>query len=502
VSRALLVLALSLALAGPAAAATIRGTALGEFVRGGEAADRIFARAGDDRIAAAFGGKDTVACGAGRDIVTADLTDRVEADCEIVSRRLSVDTTTNPASQHETAIEPDSFAYGSTVVAAFQVGRFEKIGAASAIGFAVSTNAGRTWRRGMLPSLTTESKPAGDQDRASDPSVAYDAVHGVWLVTSLTLGQRASSIFVSRSTDGLHWEAPVRVTTGPELDKEWIDCDNGVSSPFRDHCYAVYTDDALHRIFSQTSADGGLTWSPAVRVTGELIGAQPLVRPDGTLVVVVADLPDNRTGTIIAFRSTDGGATFGTPTRVSDVQWRSPDRMRAIPLPSAAVDAAGTLFVAWHDCRFRAGCSADDIVVSSSSDGTSWTPPVRIAVDSISSGVDHFITGLDADPQVPGRLALVYGFFEPHSCARGACRLEMGFTSSPDGGGTWTRQQRLDVESMSLDWLARASGGQMVGDYFSTSIAGGRAVPVFTLAAPPVRGRLREAIFGTSLPLS
>jgi hypothetical protein len=41
----------------------------------------------------------------------------------------------------------------------------------------------------------------------------------------------------------------------------------------------------------------------------------------------------------------------------------------------------------------------------------------------------------------------------------------------------------------------------MVGDYISTSFAGGRAVPVFVLAAPPRSSRLREAAFASSLPV-
>ena len=40
----------------------------------------------------------------------------------------------------------------------------------------------------------------------------------------------------------------------------------------------------------------------------------------------------------------------------------------------------------------------------------------------------------------------------------------------------------------------------MVGDYFSTSFAGGRVVPVFALATSPLNGHLREAIFAVSLP--
>jgi hypothetical protein len=41
----------------------------------------------------------------------------------------------------------------------------------------------------------------------------------------------------------------------------------------------------------------------------------------------------------------------------------------------------------------------------------------------------------------------------------------------------------------------------MVGDYISTSFAGGRAVPVFVLATPPRSSRLHEAAFATSLPV-
>ena len=39
----------------------------------------------------------------------------------------------------------------------------------------------------------------------------------------------------------------------------------------------------------------------------------------------------------------------------------------------------------------------------------------------------------------------------------------------------------------------------MVGDYISTSFAGGRAVAVFTLAQSPLRGRLRQATYASSI---
>lgn len=472
--RSVLVLLLLALLAGTAAAATVRGTR----------------RA--DRIMAAWGGSDRVSCGAGRDLVVADLSDRVARDCETVVRRLSVDPFADPKSQHETAVEPASASSGSTVVAAFQVGRFSG-GGSSGIGWATSSDAGRTWKRGMLPGL----------GRSSDPAVAYDSVHRVWLISALKIvaganGQLAVSVVVSRSLDALHWSQPVVVHAGPDDDKEWLACDGGAASAFRGRCYDVYTDDGAHRISSQSSDDGGLTWSAPVRVSADLIGTQPLVRPDGSLTVVAVDA-NTRAGTIAAFRSVDGGATFGPTISVSDVQWSPPKGLRSFPLPSAAVQADGTLDVVWHDCRFRPGCGADDLLLASSADGTAWSAPQRIPLAPVSSSASFFIPGLGADPTVPGRLAVDYAFYAPGSCARGACRLGAGFVSSADGGRTWSAPLRLDATPVALPWLAATSDGRMIGDYLAASFAAGRAVPVFTLAAPPLRGRFREAIFAASL---
>ena len=87
--------------------------------------------------------------------------------------QVSSDPFTNPTSQHRTEVEPDTFAFGQTIVSAFQVGRFFD-GGASAIGFATSTDGGLTWTRGFLPGIT-KFQGGGPFDRASDPAVAFDA---------------------------------------------------------------------------------------------------------------------------------------------------------------------------------------------------------------------------------------------------------------------------------------------------------------------------------------
>src|SRR2546421_12985058 len=98
--------------------------------------------------------------------------------------RISTDPYTNPTSNHKTQVEPDTFAFGNTIVSTFQSGRFFD-GGASNIGFATSTDGGQTWTHGFLPGTTIFATPPGPAryHRVSDPSVAYDARHKVWIIS-------------------------------------------------------------------------------------------------------------------------------------------------------------------------------------------------------------------------------------------------------------------------------------------------------------------------------
>ena len=91
-------------------------------------------------------------------------------------------------------------------------------------------------------------------------------------------------------------------------------------------------------------------------------------------------------------------------------------------------------------------------------------------IDAVTSTVDHFIPGLAVDPATTGastHLALTY-YFYPVANARGACQLEVGYISSPDGGAHWGNPTQL-AGPMALSEIAQTSQGPMVGDYISTS---------------------------------
>ena len=81
-----------------------------------------------------------------------------------------------------------------------------RAGAATNLGWATSKDGGRTWRRGLLPRLTTASVPPGPSDRASDPVVAYSVRHGSWLISGLAIQNGvATRLTIHRSRDGLAW---------------------------------------------------------------------------------------------------------------------------------------------------------------------------------------------------------------------------------------------------------------------------------------------------------
>lgn len=484
-----------------------------DVISGGDGSDRIAGGAGDDAIAAhADASPDIVGCGAGVDLVNAELTDTVAADCEVVSRQLSRDPYTNFDSQHETQVEPDSFAYGRTIVSTFQSGRFHG-GGASNVGWATSKDAGATWRSGFLPGQSIFSTPAGTRDVVSDPVVAYDARHRFWLIATLGRAPGGIELLISRSRDGLTWSTPVVAMRDPEdaTDKEWITCDNWSSSRFRGRCYMSYLAGEPGRIVTQRSTDGGLTWSagvapPGTPATGIVNGAQPVVQRNGALVVVFSSFFGNSVldDQISAIRSTDGGASFGAVRRVASLETEDIVGVRAPPLASVEVDRAGRIYIAWSDCRFRSECTANDIVLVKSLDGLTWTAPLRVPAGPTGSNPDFWVPGLGVDVTTAGataRVAVAY-HSSPFNCGYfSTCPgVDVGLVTSRNGGRTWTRPQRLNVESMPLTWIADTGIGRMLGDYISTSFVNGQAIPLFSLAAEPrFEGSFRQAIFAATI---
>ena len=422
--------------------------------------------------------------------------------------QLSSDPYINGDSQDHTEVEPSTYAYGSTIVTTFQAGRYAD-GGSSNNGWATSSDSGYTWKTGFLPGTTQFT--GGPYTRLSDPSVTYDAAHNTWIISSLaiigTSGPTLATptVIVNLSTDGGYtWSKPYKVVDGGSTyyDKDWVVCDSGANSPYYGHCYVEWdNDDKGGLILMSTSTDGGRTWSKAQTTADQAhgTGGQPLVQPNGTVIVPISGYGNMR---LLSFISTNGGKSWSKTILI--------DKINGNVLPSAAIDGAGKVYLVWIDCQFEKNCNAtgggggdaftlasaqaeDDLVMSTSTDGIHWSKPQLIPVDPLGSGIDHLIPAIGADTTTSGNtahLALTF-YYHAVSCDSN-CTFSVGFVSSSDGGAHWTPRIEL-AGPMDLSWLP--AGRNKVGDYISTAICNGLAFPVFSIAAAPDGAQLNEAIY-------
>jgi hypothetical protein len=420
----------------------------------------------------------------------------VAAQAQIPLTQISSDTFTNSSSQHDTEVEPDTLSYGNTIVSAFQVGRIYGGGGAD-IGWATSTDGGNTWTSGYLPGLTVQD--GGTYSAASDAAVAYDPAHGVWIICTLPISTNGgTNVAVSTSTDGINWNNPVIIGGSANSDKNWIVCDTYPASPYYGHCYAEWDNTSQgDRLTMSTSTDGGNTWGAALNTSNKDtgIGGQPLVQPNGTVIVPFEGNNMN------VFTSTNGGSSWTKATKIATISSHGvAGGLRTSPLPSAEVDANGTVYVVWQDCRFRTSCKENDIVMSTSSDGSTWSAVSRIPIDATTSTVDHFIPGIAVDNTTSGttaHLGLTYYYYTNTSCTKATCKMFVGYVSSKNGGSTWSAPQIL-AGPMSIGNLPNTFSGYMVGDYISTSYSEGLAHGVFAVAKAKVGTTFQEAMNTTA----
>jgi hypothetical protein len=423
--------------------------------------------------------------------------------------QISSDIYSGGGSQHRTEVEPSTFSYGATIVAAFQEGRFRDVGSTN-IGWATSPDGGVDWQHGVLPDTTRVS--GGPFDRITDPVVAYDAAHDTWMIGTVVFvytasGIAAPAVLVSLSVNGgLSWGRPVTVANvGNQggLDKDWLVCDNTSTSAFYGTCYMEWDDYSRSDLIQMsTSKDGGHTWGAAKTTINQAAGTSgyPLVQPDGTVIVPISSSNERN---LTVFSSHDGGNSWSSPVVITPVtSFPASAYFRDNILLTPATDGSGKAYLVWVDCRFEPGCQSNDLVMTASTDGVNWSPIRRIPLATIGSGINYYVSWLAIDGRTASataHLALLYYYYAAN--CHNNCTLSLGFSFSADGGSTWSARKTL-AGPFPAAWIA--SGNNKVGDYTAMSFVQGKAVPVFASATQPGIGYLNEAMYtipgGISIP--
>ena len=429
----------------------------------------------------------------GYDLATVDGLDRVARDCEV---RHAPDLARPVRERREPARDRGRA----------RLGRLRQDGGRGLPGRADLRRRRAQHRlRGLprqRPHLARAASSPGSTPRGERPARSRTTGGtSVWLAVSLVFGGAARRSRVSRSTRHAALErAGDRGLDQPEFgqDKEWIACDDWPQSPHYGNCYLSYSDTIGEEVIvadlERRRPQRGRAATTAPGFPGASRSAAPSLpacsrsccRAGASSIAYYDE------GKISVLRSDDGGATWTTAARDrpgrTTARTAACARRRCRPRPCSS---DGRAYVAWTDCCVQAGCVRRT---------TSSTRPVH-GRDRLSP-VTRVPTG-SGDAELPGldarSLDVRAGSRSRTTSTAG--RRSTSASSSSNAGASWSRPQLLNSRRVPMSGIAQTSLGSMVGDYISTSFAGGRAVPVLACfaSAPrkwPARGCVRDLAAG------
>jgi PKD repeat protein len=417
---------------------------------------------------------------------------------------IRVNNDAGPATQSEPALALDS-------TNAIDIAWTDTRNGNNDVFFAKSTDGGLSFSANVrVNDVTTNSQ--------SEPALAVDPlnphlIHVVWTDTrSPILG---ADIYYANSTDGgLSFNPSLRVNndlTGAEQGEPAI-----AVAPNED-VYVVWRDPRNPAkgpdIYFSKSFDRGATWTPNFNLNDDIGGAtqqDPTIAVDavGTIYVAWTDFRNPNTAPdIYATRSTNAGASFAANVKVNDdvgaaLQWA----------PDLAANA-GRVQAVWADSR-TSGSTSWDIYGSSSTDGLTWSPNVKVNDDSLpndfqfwpSVGIDLvgdvFAAWLDSRVSGQDVFASVLDVISPSANAGAAISVGQGAIVSFNGTGS---SDNLGIASYAWEFGDGSSGTGVstthayptpgtytatltVWDYSGNSASATRIVTVRDTQAPVPRG--------------
>lgn len=326
-------------------------------------------------------------------------------------------------------------------------------------GFYYSSDGGHSWTNSLLPGYPTDTSAEGRASplyrfvtRAADPAQAWDNeghLYYAGVAANVNVGRRANlSLWVARY-DWPSGPAPdYRYTTlvargtpasfdkGVGHDKEQLEVDRGVDSPYQGNvyvCWARFTASQNNGIYFARSTDRARTFTALTKLSESVHVSQDCdvtVTRNGTIYVAWRQYgaqSGHQRDAIAWVKSTDGGRTFTKPAVAATlVSWEPVDRSAT----------SGETEENCGDGPFFA-CVSGYVFARQPSD-------TGIAADPTTAGHPGEVF-LVYNASVPGTLTPTrtsYGTVTSGTGSQGAVYL----LRTTDGGARWGPPQRIDPQ--------------------------------------------------------
>lgn len=286
---------------------------------------------------------------------------------------------------------------------------------------------------------------------AADPTIAFGP-NGKVYFGFVAMTPAPGAVAVSTSLDGgLSWASQSWATSfSSAADKPAIAASSG-------KLYVFYQNQSL----MSTSSANGSSWSAPVAIEAGGRNAAPVVDRNGSVHVFY------NTANAIKVAGAAGGRVT-TVSNAVQLQQR-PTQYRAGVYPTAGVDRNGVMYVAWADGRNTT--TGNDILLSRSVDGRTWSAASRVNSDS--GNADQLMPALSVGTDGSVSVAWLDTRNDP---AR--INYDVYMARSADGQA-WGANGRVSGVSSNPNNDPRMQG-QLIGDYFALGAGDGGVYVVWT----------------------
>lgn len=305
-------------------------------------------------------------------------------------------------------------------------------------GVAYSHDNGQTWTNpGVL-------EPG---EFSSDPVLAYDADGRIYYYAlQPNRGPGAWACYMYRTEDrGVTWPLEVYAFGG---DKAWVTVDrtNGVG---RGNIYVPWTPNAgagccFPGVFTR-STDHGATWMTPIAMPVPQFSSTVSVGVDGSVYVVGSTFAALPTFNIIRSSNAQDAGEFPTWDLVREVDLDGVRALGAGPNPAGLIGQAwvgtdhsngstrGNVYVLSTVQRLSVTDPADVMFTRSTDGGETWSDPIRVNDDPLGNGAWQWFGTMGVAPN--GRIDVIFNDTRADPTVTFS---ELYYTSSSDGGVTWT----------------------------------------------------------------
>ena len=331
-------------------------------------------------------------------------------------------------------------------------------------------------------------------NNSGDPAACI-GTDGRWYVGYI----KNSGQGVAHSDDqGQTW-THVQVTPNPGdlADKNHLWLDNKIGSPYENNLYNSWTDFGgtyNNEIVLKNSTDRGVTWSNKkvisldVNAGSHNQGVNIHTGPNGEVYAIWAiydGWPQDEKALGFA-KSLDGGETWTPSVRIiGNIRGiRSsgvPQNMRVAAFPSMTVDISngpnsGNIYVVWTNTGvpgINTGNDRDIYLIKSEDEGETWSEPIRVNQDPIGQGKTHYMPWIACDAS-NGILSVI--FYDNRNTNNN--QAEAWVATSNTAGELWEDFVVSDVSFTPSPIPGMATG--YMGDYLGITALNGLVYPCWT----------------------